>query len=729
MPRRDKNYHYLKQRVADIEGITPSAVTPKQMAHYFLSNGVDLKGQTQTGYTAKGGGFGIDVSIDPGKLIGLAAEIGINASAARLEQSTILVARGPSILDGAQIAKPIVLSALSGRKWRGELGAEFSLGIGAEVSAGVGTGGAKAEAESDWAEEEEEEAAAFELDDIEAIGVKAGFFVGLKLNASTKAEHYFGVDPCPMYYDDLGRQNLADELGNWLASETRKRHLKRETTEHLNYMRRFVAARTNGNEKLRREVRDSLGLARLGMTETGDFNEHDAGEHLIENLNRLRAGLQRGIYTESLFANGSYGVKLDEMFAKTDELYNKLVPLYGKVTYARSWVKINSVSGTFGGNLGAEAEAEATVSCVAHANLSASGNLFEGQWSKRRTRIVWQLQHGVDPRGCPLICTQDTVINYTSADAQALSGAVEMEAKVGKKKYGYDIGGSVFGKGLNTMTYQSGILYWRMPVEERGEVRPLLGSGVAFGQSVVINNLLKVCEELKKGKEAAKPSSQSIFGPLKGPIVLDIPTASKKQSATFFDIDFKNDAPAKPSPMIAPKSPRKSGGNKWLKRMARSLRVTEEQLTEFLTRADVIGVLEDLSASTQDLGDPNSEPWGDRSVLLESSFSLPLSTAPLTYENNKLTGGVRDKLLGVRNRSLQAIRLRFRISDCFSSQKAFRLGFKVFGTGLGVSFKKISEAGTEGVVTLCSLYFPSSLDANFMKMEESLVPPVTLFSQ
>jgi hypothetical protein len=282
-------------------------------------------------------------------------------------------------------------------------------------------------------------------------------------------------------------------------------------------------------------------------------------------------------------------------------------------------------------------------------------------------------------------------------------------------------------------------LYWKQPQTATTSVKPLRGSGVAFGQSVIIKNLLSVCEKLKDSQTSGasspmkSPTSSNvkigsgnqpspIFGPLKGPIVLGdgMMSSAKKKPVEKWDFgDWKKPTPKRPA----------DSTSKWVKRVAKSLRVTEAELTKFLTHSLVVDVLTDLERSTQDLNNRQSDPWGDRGVLLESSFSFEGNVPSLVYENNKLKDGVRNSLQAIPSRKLQAIRLRFRISDCFASEKTFRLGFKLFGTGIKVAFKKLAEAGTEGIITLCCMYFPASLDQPGALNEEEVVPPVTLFSQ
>jgi hypothetical protein len=261
-----------------------------------------------------------------------------------------------------------------------------------------------------------------------------------------------------------------------------------------------------------------------------------------------------------------------------------------------------------------------------------------------------------------------------AAEYPIKNGTYIPETKKSEGNYNWTAGTS--DKGLNVMTYQSSILYWECPGFSSGTIGPLPGSGVAFGQSVVIQNLL---DDLK---------------------LVKIPRETQPYTNT-----------------------------PWLCRMARSLRVTEMELAGFLVTSGVEDILNDLSLSTQNLSDRKSAPWGDRGVLLESSFRLRVTPSTLTYKDKQLEEGFRMKLLG-KPRQLQAMRLRFRISDIYASEEPFRLGFKLLGTGMGVTFKKVEQAGTEGIVTLCCQYVPDELRGEDQTMyEEDIVPPVTLFSQ
>lgn len=52
------------------------------------------------------------------------------------------------------------------------------------------------------------------------------------------------------------------------------------------------------------------------------------------------------------------------------------------------------------------------------------------------------------------------------------------------------------------------------------------------------------------------------------------------------------------------------------------------------------------------------------------------------------------------NKSPDAIRLRYRMQDQFNRDSEFKLGFKLAGTGGGITLKKVDRAGSEAIFDL-----------------------------
>jgi hypothetical protein len=668
-----KEYDWLTKRVAAVNKIAPDTVTPHHLAQFVLSNGVDHKGQAQTAYGASGFGLGVDASFDPGKCIGLTAALTIDLTATRLTQSIIAVTRGPSRLDGTSFKTPIALVCMVGTKWTGQVDAEFSLGADAEFSGGW-SADLKKPGEGQTGGEADEEKS------VEIVGVSASFHIGLEASASAQAAHYFGWDPFPTFYSHEDQSELRNDLSNLLSKETRKKSLKREVITQFNALREEAKKLPDLD---RQQMKSDMGLRRtttwFGFFRSGgDFKVNDPSKDLIQNLQKLASYAD-----EQLYEANPHREDWRAFRAIVLDLSARLEAFKMKTPPALCWLKITSVGGSLRGKIGGQMNAAVNVKGFGNASLDIDATLASADACKRRTRVVWQVQHGVARGGGAVLCTQDTVINYTSFDAKALSVVVNAETDILKKRNEesneqvnrrWDGEGTAFKSNqrrLNVMTYQSSILYWRCPKGSgyNQSIEPLLGSGVAFGQSVVIKHLL---DDLKLLNRQGKASP-------------------------------------------------------WLGRMADSLKVDVSRLGEFLKSSGVGAILNDLSECSQNLADKKSEDWGDRGVLLESTFTLKTKVS-LAYKDGKLEQNFRKKLLDPQ-RTLQALRLRFRISDIDASEKAFRLGFTLLGTGMGVTFKKVEEAGTEGIVTLCCQYFDPLLNKDPSGSEEQIVPPVTLFSQ
>ncbi|UOA10477.1 hypothetical protein [Methylobacter sp. S3L5C] len=164
--------------------------------------------------------------------------------------------------------------------------------------------------------------------------------------------------------------------------------------------------------------------------------------------------------------------------------------------------------------------------------------------------------------------------------------------------------------------------------------------------------------------------------------------------------------------------------------IAKSLSVESEDLVKFfmeLKKNNEYGLLNDLA-----------EANGVKTVLLEASFSVTvdrvdvISTVNGKNELIELAPDTAKKIFeaGKSSRKLEAIRMRYRIQDTHNGDSDFTLGFKVLGNGLGISLKKVNQAGSEGIVDLATVWMNglSNAFSNSTNYEQA-VPAVTLFCQ
>lgn len=61
-----KSVEMFAKMAASVEGKDVSALTDESLANYFLSNGIDYKGQSQVGLLSSGYGGAVEVSADAG---------------------------------------------------------------------------------------------------------------------------------------------------------------------------------------------------------------------------------------------------------------------------------------------------------------------------------------------------------------------------------------------------------------------------------------------------------------------------------------------------------------------------------------------------------------------------------------------------------------------------------------------------------------------------------------
>lgn len=130
-------------------------------------------------------------------------------------------------------------------------------------------------------------------------------------------------------------------------------------------------------------------------------------------------------------------------------------------------------------------------------------------------------------------------------------------------------------------------------------------------------------------------------------------------------------------------------------------------------------------------------------ILIESSFDLADQKIECVFEDGKsaidrkATKALMKEFLSGQShkpRKPQSIRLRYRLADrAHSDSTPFKLGFKIFDTGIGIQLASVDRAGAEGIVDLATVWFDDQLSAlsvtNPEAVYESAVPPVTLFCQ
>ncbi len=303
-----------------------------------------------------------------------------------------------------------------------------------------------------------------------------------------------------------------------------------------------------------------------------------------------------------------------------------------------------------------------------------------------------------------IVYTQDVIANYSETDV-TFAMQLGLDTLVGTD---IDLSGvHVFDKSLEglqkiktaltkgktwgkrSLRYRAVIAYWKHRNSVwRMAVPTLNGSGLAFGFSMRIQDLIRIAREENQAN-------------------LDVVAMDKK---------------------VAP--------------FAQLLRVSNAQFREF---AKSLLVRAELEAGDRAVtGFENLESYG--AVLVESSFRLTkevmlplkkkdgivsqIQVEDLTEKaewKDFFSGNATDPLAaGVE---LEAIRVRLRLEDHTSNNRSvFRLGLYLFGTGISFDLGKIEAAGNEGILDIHTHNF-LLFDQDNTKFSENLrdgVPPVML---
>lgn len=711
-------------------------------AEYFLSSGLDYNGQAQTGFTANGGGLSGSVSIDPGKILGMTAEVGVNAAVKRVKETMLIVHRGPAQLpDFGDLDNTVTLNCLAGVQWEGSVGLSLDVGVGVTVSAGWGSTGGKTKAEVSGYDDPEptgDEKAAADREKteslVEACCAKVELKAGLSASVGYTYTHFYAIDPAPLYFlspqlEDGSMKEIYDTLDAILETGTTKGKLKLEACNFINqYPNYFGKAISYSNW----------------------HGGHISSQKVVT---RLRAGLEV-IRREMAGYSPSPRSHLRDVRSKTRNLINQLAVFAGEVEPdGLTYLRISSHNPKGAAALQATAEASANAAGL----VSASAGLnFTALGISGGAKIAYvRFQHALftDP---PVLCTQDTRIVYKQFDLSALkiSGEASVGA-LGHKVGSGDIneglkgfaeeGKRLLGTTLNRMTYDSVTAYWERPAplaragKDEVEVPLLPGSGFSLGESCVLSNLHHLVTHydpyMAEGdeigtftSEVALAYAQTIADSIGVPLAkfcqfLATPEVFQIVSSLYHqgEIGVLLDGA-----------------------VVRALKTPEER-REFLARAK--------GALGRGAGD--AKAWHNKSVLIESSFALPSGgvTLPCTRERKVdkkgaaqdffvLSTDARSEIPALpqykdpdsRARLLHAIRIRFRIQDLNNDDKTrFTLGFKVVGTGAKISLETVDRAGSEGIVDLCTVWMNEELKKKGAihpaDPYELSVPPVTLFCQ
>jgi hypothetical protein len=121
------------------KGLTQEEIT-RESRNYFLSSGLDYKGQNQSCYQADGIQARTDASFDFGRLLSgiFSAQVSANATAAALLKQILIAHVGPSRINNFIVPEPIIINLCEGVLFQGELGAGVFAGVAVETGIDLG---------------------------------------------------------------------------------------------------------------------------------------------------------------------------------------------------------------------------------------------------------------------------------------------------------------------------------------------------------------------------------------------------------------------------------------------------------------------------------------------------------------------------------------------------------------------------------------------------------------
>jgi hypothetical protein len=683
---------------------------------FFLFNDARLRGSVVTAIAASGGGASFQVGVNPFGFVGLNTEITVSQTIKGAKQRAVVVHGGPSAVrvDGAErtVPAPVVLNSFIGAYFEStsQIGLEVSVGFSAKAVAGVertkdgdtqGYRASETESKGGSLEAEdgsEDPAVACELA-VASFEAKAG----VAIEGSYTYDKFVSEDPAPLTFAHDESARLEESVGAVLQDGSVKTLFKRRACDHVNANPSAYGGKV-------------LNVHREAVF--GAITNTIAG---VDVLKALRAVSTRD----------------RTVLAENARLRASLEAFESDARHGKNILILSSHKAD--GKAGAFASAEATAR-VMGAGGSAEAKIEAGlSGARKRSFARYQscvattayaregLRAG-DVAAAEVMTTYDTAIDYSTFK---LGVEVTLEAEA----FGVDlvpeaVSGAVDGANeamaykpnrLNRMRYRTAVACWVRPalgiaplrdatrVPRYKGVRDLLkegtpvsvealcGTGVAFGESFVVENLRKLYERI------LEPAASSTAA-----------TRVERLADLAFAGTLKAGADA----------------DAQVRAIATQLHVSPAELITFL---DDIQVRAGILATSM-------APAG--AVLLEATFATTVTDLAVhCYVDSdgvfhaSLAPDTSTRLFGAITPKPQSMRLRYRRRDVVNNDSTlFSLGFdKVQGNSLKITLERVDRAGHDGIIDLATVF----LDAGLRDLQatdpaaayRSAVPPAALFTQ
>lgn len=648
-------------------------LTPEQreqaVVDYFMSAGLDYKGQLQCCYETKGGGLQVDASINPGRIVFfLSTEISLSAKVTRSKQVFLVAQRGPSRIESLrkviEIPAPIMLNCLAGAAWEGDIRAGVEIAVGAKYTANPNAQhdsekDDRSKGETTFDKEEKEKGFVFE-----GLAFEAGAKAGFAAEGGYHYEHYYAEDVCPLPFSEISE-----------ARETQRKLFIEGSYKAL--MKKAACDFINGNSLYFEPIRYEGRL-------WGHISSLDIAHNLLTGYNLYSRRMHPLRRKKTLYL-------INSLLCWIDDKYKPSIP----TSLFVSAHKADGKAGLF-------AEAKVTgkaVIAAANAGARVDALKISGEYKSANVRYqaVYEAPNDNDKK-LRVVMTQDSKIVYKQAVFTPIEGKIEGSISgLGYTKSLSDINDRKELKKawdinlINSMNYITTTVYWHSAMEQPTPLAPkklkklkwesqataLPGTGLSFGGAFLVKNLMKFYQFYDSVMEE------------------------------FLDPDIGD----------------------YFVQVAKTLEVQPDELNQFFMK-----MLDERGPSfLREL----AELEKIESVLLESSFRLDFADIVLkTVQEGdtkitKLHSETSKQLLELHEsmRTLEAIRLRYRIQDSFNADgDYFSLGFKIDGQGLGIKLKKVDRAGSEGIVDLFTHWVDRRLGSGTAAYEKA-VPPVALFCQ
>lgn len=689
---------------------------------YFVKDGLDYKGQAQYAYTVNGKGASFDVKIDPGKLLGLTAAAGAKVSLKVGTELLVFAVVGPQKIayklpspknalqledKSAALGQPIVLGSMQGTFWEGQAGASFEAGVSFSAHAGISRSGTSASAASSAGGDDDGDSPSARA---EFIGASFEASAGFSAEASYTYANAALEDVRPRLYgaqiEGADKAALKADATEVFASGTTKDVLKTDAVEFMNQNKAIFGEQAKTR---------FLGLSNRPVSELVDS---------------LLAGIKK---IDAKTVNGS------SLKARAENWTGRLAPYCGGAEQKGLCVLIlTSHKPEASAGFSAKVEAKAGVGPLANAGISleVKGPAIAGvgKSSSSRFQTFWPL-----PDDQLLMFTQEAKLSYWQVDVTGLvaegkaeASVIDPKATAASVKTAVQAAKDPTGKSgtpapelkraelakagtlvdlkkvWNSLSYTSVCAYWTRPASDAqlsdgGAVTALAGSGIALGRSTILANL----------KQLLTAGWDPVMGEFSG---------SKTGMKLYF-------------------------------MLAEALHLQVKTLAEAVWSPEIKSLIQDLS--TQDAAleqaiksaTPQQAEYlrktflaGELPLLIEVSFRLPTVALKVQKKKDgpvKLDSKFFDNAVAAFNKTpaamlpgmLEALRIRVRMRDLKETTGGFRLGFKVLGQELGISYDTIERAGAEGIVDLATYWFAADKRSGGVAAYEAAVPKVLLFDQ